>query len=194
MEPLFRLAKYDEIDAILAMYRSAVGLPHCSWDEEYPGRVQIDEDFRAGNLFVLLLGEQIIGAISIVPQNELNDAAQWEVKENAAEFARVVIAPAYQGKGYSSLLVDEVLKEIQNRQFHAVHLCVAVVNTPAQRTYLKKGFCILGEKELYGGRFYLCEKQLFPPSDYRTPDNGQSGLQQGKTSPLQPHHSKNTIP
>lgn len=160
MEPLFRPAKYDETDAILAMYRSAVGSPRCTWDENYPGRLEIEEDFQVGNLFVLLLGEQIIGAISIVPHNELDDAAQWEVKENAAEFARVVIAPAYQGRGYSSALVDEVQREIQRRQFRAVHLCVAVVNTPAQRTYLKKGFRILGEKELYGHRFYLCEKLL----------------------------------
>ena len=92
---IFRKAKKNEAEAVLDLYKSVISIPFCTWDESYPGEEEIKEDLSAGTLYVLEEKQELIGAVSIVPENELNDLDCWTVKENAREFARVVIRPEY---------------------------------------------------------------------------------------------------
>jgi len=156
----FRVAQETDLQSVLALYHSVLGNTFCTWNEEYPGSFEIKEDTKTGNLFLLLDGDSIIGAISIVPVNEMDAFIEWNLKNNVAEFARVVISPAWQGKGLAGLLVDHVLEEMKNRAYKAVHISIAKVNTPALKTYLQKGFVLVGEKEMYGNRYYLAEKAI----------------------------------
>ena len=88
---LFRKAETREAEAIRALYQAVIGTPFCTWDESYPGETEIAGDLSAGTLYVLEEDHQVIGAISIVPENELDHFNCWALKENAREFARVVI-------------------------------------------------------------------------------------------------------
>ena len=154
---LFRKAEPGEKEAVMALYRAVMGTPFCSWDESYPGETEIAGDLSAGTLYVLVEDHKIIGAISIVPENEMDHFSCWTVKENAREFARVVVKPDQQQNGLSVYLVEGVIRELQRQGVAAIHIAVAKDNIPAQKLYRKKGFTFCGEAEMYGHSYFLCE-------------------------------------
>ena len=157
---IFRKAQKNDAETVLSLYKAVIGMPFCTWNESYPGMEEIIEDLSAGMLYVLEENRELIGAVSIVPENELNDFDCWTVKQNAREFARVVIRPDHQRKGLSALLVEDIIKELQKRNAESIHIAVAKENLPAQRLYQKMGFTFCGEAELYGHNFFLCEKSM----------------------------------
>ena len=106
---LFRKAEKSEAEAIMALYKAVIGTPFCTWDESYPGESEIAGDLMAGTLYVLEEDHQVIGAISIVPENEMDHFSCWSVKRNAREFARVVLKPDQQHRGLSVYLVEGIL-------------------------------------------------------------------------------------
>ncbi len=158
---LFTAAGADDADQVLALYRSVSGGDFCTWNEFYPGIREITADYESGNLFVLRDNGRIIGAISIVPENELDELDFWRRKEGKiAEIARVAIAPGYQGKGLALRMVFEIEKVLRDREYIAIHLLAALQNLPACRTYQKAGYQRLGECDMYGHRFCVYEKSL----------------------------------
>ena len=162
----FRKAKNEEAGDILALYRSVVGLPFCVWDD-YPGEPEIQGDLAAGTLFVLEQDSELLGAISIVPENEMDDLDCWKVNEGAREFARVVIAPKHQGEGLSRVLLDGIWKEFIKLGVPSVHISVAKVNIPAQKLYRRFGFEFCGEKDMYGSSYFLREKLVREESAHK---------------------------
>ena len=153
----FRAAEKKDFPAVLSLYRSAVGTPFCTWNELYPGQIEIDHDTETGNLLLAELDGVLAGAVSIVPENELDDRDVWEEKQNAREIARVVLRSDLRWRGLSASLVSHALETLRAR---AVHLSVAEGNVPARRLYLSLGFRVRGEADLWGGHYYLMEKAL----------------------------------
>ena len=157
---IFRKADKSEAKTIHALYRAVVGMPFCTWNEEYPGETEIRDDLSCGTLYVLEENDELIGAISIVPENELDGLDCWKVKDNVREFARVVLRPDCQQRGLSARLVEGILQELKKQRTAAVHIAVAKGNIPAQKLYRKTGFNFCGEADLFGHSFFLCEKDL----------------------------------
>ena len=81
---LFRKAETCEAEAIRALYQAVIGTPFCTWDESYPGETGIAGDLSAGTLYVLEEDHQVIGAISIVPENKLDHFICWSIKKTSA--------------------------------------------------------------------------------------------------------------
>lgn len=157
----FSEACVGEADQVLALYQSVTGGDFCIWNEYYPGMQQIREDYESANLFVLRNSADIIGAISIVPENELDDLELWKIKDGKiAEIARVAVAPEHQGKGLALKMAAEIEKVLEDRGYHAVHLLAALSNIPACHTYRKAGYQLLGECDMFGHRFCAFEKKL----------------------------------
>ena len=157
---LMRTAVREDIPAVLSLYRSVIGRPFCVWNEEYPGMLEIETDLAYETLFLFYEDGILLGAVSVVPENELDGLPQWSAREKTAEIARVVVAPAHQGNGYAARMVQRVLKLLRLRGFCAVHLSAAERNIPACKTYDRLGFAKAGEADLYGHHFFLMEKQL----------------------------------
>ena len=157
---VFRKAEQWESEVIMNLYRAVIGSPFCTWDESYPGEIEITEDFSSGTLYVLEEAGELIGAISIVPENEIDDFDCWKVRENVREFARVVVRPDHQKKGLSVYLVRGIMEELQKQGAAAIHIAAAKDNIPAQKLYRKMGFDFCGEADMYGHSFFLCEKLL----------------------------------
>jgi len=155
-----RAAAKEELPQILKLYRSVVGLEGCTWDAFYPNEDTLLEDFEAGQLFVLRKGEQIVGAGSIVPENELDDLEHWLFRKNARELARIVIAPKFQNCGYGRLLVQKLCDRLAQTGCTAVHLLVARENKPAQQMYQRIGFQNRGTCHRYEIDFFVYEKEL----------------------------------
>ena len=81
---LFRKAETCEAEAIRALYQAVIGTPFCTWDESYPGETEIAGELSASALYVLEEDHQTIGAISIVPENELDHFICWSIKKTSA--------------------------------------------------------------------------------------------------------------
>lgn len=156
---IFRSAIGDDLTQIAILYRTAMGTPGCTWNENYPGFFELEHDFTSGNLYVLSEGETVIGAVSVVSPNELDDAYAWEI-QNAKEIARVVISQDHKGCGLAIQMLSHLFENLHQEGFAAIHLSVACCNNAAIKTYQRLGFSFLSQADLYGNRFYLCEKKL----------------------------------
>lgn len=157
----FRRAHSDEQVKIYALYKSVTGSRFCVWNDLYPGMDEIRHDYETGNLFVLIDGEALAGAISVVPENEMDSLPCWKVADGAQrEIARVAVDKRFQGNGIARKLINPVLRLLSSAGCSSVHLSVAEVNIPAMKTYRKLGFEIVGEADMYNNHYLLLEKVL----------------------------------
>ena len=152
------LAKKDDLPQILKLYGSVIGQKGCTWDVRYPNEVTLHEDYQAQCLYTLRKGKGIIGAVSIVPENELDDLDCWQITENAREIARIVIAPEHQGKGHGKHMVSTVCAKLEKMGCKAVHILVAKENHHALNLYRNAGFHNKGSCHRYDIDFYAYEK------------------------------------
>lgn len=157
---VLRPAKKEELPEILKMYRSVIGKPGCNWSITYPNEVTLHEDFKAGSLYILRKGKKLIGAGSIVPTNELDDLDCWQYRKNVREITRIVIAPAYQSKGYGKHLVRKLCLRLEKMDCEAVHLLVSTENHHALNLYRETGFHNKGPCWRYDQDYYAYERKL----------------------------------
>ena len=155
----FRLAQWDDAERVLLLYQSAKGSAFCVWNDSYPSMAEIEHDLETGNLYVMTDGGKVIGAISIVPENELDGFDCWSCKDGK-EIARVVIDKDYQGNGLSFEMVQNIVSILRKNGCKAIHLSVAKTNVPAYKTYIKAGFAVVGEAQMYGNDYYFMEKAI----------------------------------
>lgn len=157
---MLRPAKKEELPDVLKLYRSVIGRPGCTWNVFYPNETTLQEDFATGNLYVLDNGKELIGAGSVVPENELEDLPFWGISEKAREIARIVVAPAWQGKDYGKQMVSKLCKQLEETGCKAVHLLAATQNSSACKLYERVGFRRRGECHRYDHDYYAYEKKL----------------------------------
>ena len=157
----FTTAKQSDAEQVHSLYQRAKGRGFCVWDDSYPTMAEIAHDLETNNLYVMTDGSKIIGAISVVPENELDDFNCWTCSDGK-EIARVVVDEAYQGRGLALEMVQRVESALRKNGCKAIRLSVAKTNIPAYKTYLKAGFCVVGEADMYGSSYYLVEKTLLP--------------------------------
>ena len=153
----FRLVEKDELKDVLSLYKNALEEEFCVWNDEYPSMVEINNDYLNNNLFVLLIDNKIIGAVSLVDENELDDYAGWAIKDNYIEMSRVVISKFYHGKNLAKLMVENIIKECKKRKYKSIHIACQVDNIPAIKTYQKVGFLFYDKVSLFNNIYYMCE-------------------------------------
>ncbi len=157
----FRKAVSTDADDIYALYQSVKGSEFCVWNAEYPGWIEVREDLRTGSLYVLTEADRIIGAISVVPENEMDAFSCWKCLDGTQrEIARVAVDRKCRGRGLSGEMIGKTEVILRQNGCHAIHLAVVKGHAPAYRTYLKAGFITVGEADMYGNRYYLMEKML----------------------------------
>lgn len=157
----FRPAQQSDAQYILSLYQRAQSSGFCVWNDSYPSMAEITHDLETESLYVLTDGGKIIGAISVVPENELDGFACWSCS-SGKEIARVVIDKAYQGRGLSFEMVQNIQSILRKSGCSAIHLSVVKSNIPAYKTYVKAGFVTVGTADMYGNHYYLMEKALAP--------------------------------
>lgn len=157
----FRKAEEHELAAVMLLYKSVIGTAGCTWSEQYPSEKELRDDFAADCLFVLTVHNIILGAVSVVPENELDAQETWTLSDGTQrEIARVVVAPTCQGCGYARHMLTQLFEQLKAAGCHSVHILVAKINKPAIRLYRSMCFSFLGECFLYGYHFFTCEKTL----------------------------------
>ena len=155
----FRMATQDDAAQVLSLYERAKSDALCVWNDSYPSMTEIEHDLETKNLYVMTDGGKVIGAISVVPENELDGFDCWSCKDGK-EIARVVIDKACQGRGLSFEMVQSIVPILRKNGCKAIHLSVVKTNIPAYKTYVKAGFAVVGEAQMYGNDYYLMEKAI----------------------------------
>ena len=155
----FRMALQDDAQQVLSLYEEAKGGEFCVWNDSYPSVKELAHDLETQNLYVMTCGEELAGAVSVVPENELDRFECWSW-EGGKEIARVVVAKAYQGQGLSFEMVQHIQSIFRKKGWKAIRLSVAKTNIPAYKTYIKAGFVTVGEADMYESSYYLLEKAI----------------------------------
>ncbi len=158
----FEKAIPNDSAELMALYRTSLADPFSVWTENYPAQENIDEDLELDNLFVLREAGAIIGAISLCPHDEETDSLEcWTDRSGShVEFARVCVLPSFHGRGLALTLVEKIEEEARRRGHSSVRLLVAEVNIPAYKTYIKAGYHMIGECDMYGSHYICGEKYL----------------------------------
>ncbi len=154
-------AVVQDVSAVARFYKTIIGREGCTWNEQYPTKTNAEYDCSNGNLYVVKDNTGvIIGAVSIVTENELDNIQAWKVKTNHKELARIAISEEYMGKGYAAEMLRQLFDELKNSGCAAVHILAAVDNSSANHLYDSFGFSYLGKCLKYGHEFYIREKEL----------------------------------
>lgn len=74
-----RRARESDLNAVMLLYRDAIGSPGLPWSEEYPNREVLAADYAAGGLYILEENGLPVAAASVVPENEHDDMDVWRV-------------------------------------------------------------------------------------------------------------------
>ena len=156
-----RPARREELAFVMQMYNDARSFEGCAWDDDYPDEDILNDDFFSDRLYVLVLKNQIIGAISVLFGENLEEFECWKIQSaRSVEFARVVISKEYVGQGYGTQMVSETLALLKRMEYDSVRILVSPSNPSAIAVYKKLGFDFLRVESFPYGDFWLCEKGL----------------------------------
>ena len=156
-----RPARREELAFVMQMYNDARSFEGCAWDDDYPDEDILNDDFFSDRLYVLVLKNQIIGAISVLFDENLEEFECWKIQSaRSVEFARVVISKECVGQGYGTKMVSETLELLKRMEYDSVRILVSPSNPSAIAVYKKLGFDFLRVESFPYGDFWLCEKGL----------------------------------
>ena len=156
-----RPARREELAFVMQMYNDARSFEGCAWDDDYPDEDILNDDFFSDRLYVLVLKNQIIGAISVLFGENLEEFECWKIQSaRSVEFARVVISKECVGQGYGTKMVSETLELLKRMEYDSVRILVSPSNPSAIAVYKKLEFDFLRVESFPYGDFWLCEKGL----------------------------------
>lgn len=154
-------ARAEHIEAVGALYKSLIGQAGCTWNEYYPEADSPKNDCEHGCLYVYTERGAIIGAATVMFENEFDYIDLWHINDGThREISRVCISKARQGRGLAKRMLELLFAELVKQGCKSVHLLASKENTAAIRTYQALGFEFLGEHSAFGHDFYACEKCL----------------------------------
>lgn len=120
----------------------------------YPDETFICEALEKHELIYKLDHNKRIIAAAVV-NNRVNDEyalIDWCIngpKEKIATIHALAVAPSVQGCGIASSFLQDILKKCREDGYEAVHLDVIDTNEPALKLYLRNGFALIKEIEMY---------------------------------------------
>ena len=161
---IFRKAVFDDEKAIFSLYK-AVKIKGredgtSDWDEDYPNKDILRDDLENKRIFVLIEEAEIVAAISIFEEDELDIQSLDWAKVKACFLVRLCVSPKYQGKGIGEKMMRNISDYAENKKFKATHHLAAKVNVAANRLYKRMGYRNVGMIHLYDTDFIAYEMLL----------------------------------
>ena len=152
-------AHADKIDALYHAVKK-IGRENgtTDWDDDYPNRDFIDEDIENGFSFVLCLEGEVLAAVSMLPEDDLDDCCiEWTPKK-ACVLAQLCVKPALQGMHVGEYVMHLVSEEAKRMGYEATRHLAAAANPASLRLYERMGYKMLGSVHLYDTDFYAYER------------------------------------
>lgn len=143
---MIRKALFTDIDKILeitaacANHMIANGI--YQWNEHYPNKKAFDEDVNRNELYVLEVGETIIGCIAITNQidGEYKTVNWLTPNKNNLYIHRLAVQPNQQGKGYAQLLMGFAEEYAIKNNYTSIRLDTFSQNRKNQKFYELRGY------------------------------------------------------
>lgn len=158
---ILQLAQKEDANEILILYHSVLDTPYCRWNTEYPSMDNIEDDLSREGLFCLKENGEIIAAISIDLDDEVEALPFWSVElKPAMELSRLCVRSDHQGKGLPAKMIEFMMEYGQKNGFKSVHYLVSKHNLSAQKAYSRLKFKLAGECQMYEDEFWCYEKEI----------------------------------
>ncbi len=156
---------FQEIwELLLACKNHLISRNIFQWDEEYPNPSHVKNDIANGALVKYVLDGRIVGIVSFDGcQTPEYQSVNWKfTTKSIAVIHRLAVHPEFQGKGFSSRLMEFAEKAIADKGFSSIRLDAYGGNSMLLEYYRKKGYVQAGKicwfhKEL---PFVCFEKQI----------------------------------
>ena len=162
-EVRFREATSDDLDAIVALYRSCTAYSpthgNDNWREEYPNRAFALEDLANHGLFVLEHAGEVIGAISLVPEDDWDELPVWQGAASC-NLSRLCIKPQLQKMHLAQRMMEEVSALARARGYRSTRHGSLISNVASNRLYERMGYQNRGRASLYGHEYWCFERIL----------------------------------
>ena len=156
----YTIDKANEKDKleILEIYQSLIGEEGCTWNDEYPNLQDVEIDIANGDLFCLKKDNKIIAVTTLGKNNECEN--EFENYKNIYSLQRVAVHKEYQGEGYATILLKEVLKNAKDRDIDLIYLLVNPKNKKAINLYKSLDFQHVKNIALYDLDWELMKKEF----------------------------------
>jgi GNAT superfamily N-acetyltransferase len=133
------------------------------WDDIYPNLDMVVKDVSDRTLFVALQGNDCLGAVCLSEDQE--DAyleVKWAVREPVLVVHRLCVAPARQGQGIASHIMDFTEEFAKSKGYMGIRLDAYTGNRKAVTLYERRGYMIAGQVFFPRRKlpFYCMEKLL----------------------------------
>jgi ribosomal protein S18 acetylase RimI-like enzyme len=133
------------------------------WDDVYPDLGAVAKDASEQTLYVALVEDCLVGAVCLSEeQDEAYSRVHWLGREPVLVVHRLCVAPARQGRGIASRIMDFAEELAEKKGYAGIRLDAYTGNEKAFRLYDRRGYRVAGRvffprREL---PFYCMEKEL----------------------------------
>ncbi|MBQ4577938.1 MAG: GNAT family N-acetyltransferase [Clostridia bacterium] len=162
-EVYFREATEADLDGVMALYRSCTAFSpthgNDNWSEEYPCREFAEEDVANRGLFVLEHAGEIIGAISLVPEDDWDELPVWQGTASCC-LSRLGIKPQLQKLHLAQRMMEEISRVAKERGFRSTRHGSLITNVASNRLYERMGYQNRGRASMYGHEYHCFERIL----------------------------------
>lgn len=163
---MIRTADRKDTDTLMAMIRRVVDAMQDNgidqWDRFYPNERIIQEDIKAGSLFVDYEEETICGMIVLNDdQSREYDTVDWHFHaDHVLVIHRLCVDPLHQGQGIATRLMAYAETFGRKQNYQVIRLDTFSKNPYALRLYDRLGYRRSGIVWFPKGKFYCFEKKL----------------------------------
>ena len=157
-------AGINDLEKISKMYRDAIDnlnqIDIDQWDEVYPNKLTLKEDIEKQELYKIISGDKLLGAVVINQETDEEYANGHFEDDNYAVVHRLCVDPKNQNQkiGYRAMMmIENLLKE---QGISSIRLDAFSKNPFSLKMYEKLGYKKVGNAQWRKGLFYLFEKKL----------------------------------
>ena len=160
---IFREAAASDLEGVMALYRSCTAFSpthgNDNWSEAYPNREFAEEDLASHGLFVLEHQGEIIGAISLVPEDDWDELPVW-TGDRSCNLSRLCIRPQLQKLHLAERMMEEISRVAKERGYRSTRHGSLISNVASNRLYERMGYHNRGKASLYGHEYWCFERIL----------------------------------
>ncbi|MCC8074322.1 MAG: GNAT family N-acetyltransferase [Clostridiales bacterium] len=155
-------ASFNDLTAVLALYRSLIGTEGCAWNEFYPSEDDVRQDISQGGLYLLRTDRgEIIAACALGPDPELDEVDGWDSSvKHPMGLMRMAVRKDCQHRGLAGSLLAQVERDATRQGVDSIRLLAAQTNPPAIALYERAMYRRTGTARMYGLDWFCYEKLL----------------------------------
>ena len=171
---LLKPADHEELEQVIDFYNRIIDAQEGQefspgWTKDvYPAREDIASAIKAGEMYLGLLGNEIVCAERITGNDDIYERVRWhyDAKEDEITVIHLLcVLQGYYGRGFAKEMIRHAAEFSRSIGRKVIRLDVIKGNERAKNLYLSEGFEFIGEYQIYYedtglADFWMFEKTL----------------------------------